>query len=109
MPVRPLEGSDANFEFVGTVSHYNPERIGWLEVSDPAIEKNSIMFFPHDARQAGIDDLQTGERVRFRLQVEGQVTVAAELKRVNKEALAAAGPGGVQAEADAAPRWDCFE
>lgn len=109
-----LEGSDANFEFVGTVSHYNPERIGWLEVSDPAIEKNSIMFFPHDARQAGIDDLQIGDRVRFRLQVEGQVTIAAELKRVDMEALAAAaeaeaeesGDAQAEDEIDAAPQND---
>ena len=82
-----LEGSDANFEFVGTVSHYNPDRVGWLEVSDPAIAKNSIMFFPHDARSAGIDNLRTGDSVRFRLHVEGQSTIAADLKLMDRDAI----------------------
>jgi hypothetical protein len=82
-----LEGSDANFEFVGTVSHYNPERIGWLEVSDPAFGKSSIMFFPHDVESAGLKDLRSGDSLRFRLHIEGQTTIAADLKRMDKNAI----------------------
>jgi len=93
-----LEGSDANFEFVGTVSHYNPERVGWLEVRDPAIEKNSIMFFPHDARSAGIDKLKAGDCLRFRLHVEGQSTIAADLKLMDKNAIAVEEAEAAQAE-----------
>jgi len=107
-----LEGSDANFEFVGTVSHYNPERVGWLEVSDPAVGKNSIMFFPHDARSAGIDNLKAGDSVRFRLHVEGQATIAADLKLMDREAVVDEAPepppaetetAGVQSEPDPGP------
>jgi hypothetical protein len=82
-----LEGSEANFEFVGTVSHYNPDRIGWLEVSDPAFEKSSIMFFPHDAKSAGLENLKSGDSLRFRLHTEGQVTIAADLKLMDKNAI----------------------
>ena len=98
-----LEGSDANFEFVGTVSHYNPERVGWLEVDDPAIEKNSIMFFPHDARQAGIDRLQSGDSVRFRLRVEGRTTIAADLKLMDRDSIVVERPAADATEADSPP------
>jgi hypothetical protein len=82
-----LEGSEANFEFVGTVSHYNPDRIGWLEVSDPAFEKSSIMFFPHDAVKAGLENLKSGDSLRFRLHSEGQATIAADLKLMDENAI----------------------
>lgn len=80
-----LEGSDANFEFVGTVSHYNPDRLGWLTVNDPAFEKSSIMFFPYDVKAAGLEGLKTGDNVRFRPRVEGQTTIATDLKAVTIE------------------------
>jgi len=75
-----LEGSDANFEFSGTVSHYNPDRLGWLTVNDPAFEKSTIMFFPHDVKAAGLDGLKTGDSLRFRPRVEGHSTIATDLK-----------------------------
>ena len=80
-----LEGSDANFEFVGSVSHYNPDRVGWLSVNDPAFEKSTIMFFPHDVRAAGLDGLKTGDNLRFRPRVEGHSTIAADLKPLKLE------------------------
>lgn len=80
-----LEGSDANFEFVGTVNHYNPERVGWLDVSDPAFEKSSIMFFPADIKTAGIEGIKPGDNLRFRPRVEGHVTIAADLKLMDKD------------------------
>jgi len=80
-----LEGSDANFEFVGAVSHYNPDRVGWLSVNDPAFEKSTIMFFPHDVKAAGLEGLKTGDNLRFRPRVEGHSTIAADLKSVKLE------------------------
>lgn len=80
-----LEGSDANFEFVGSVSHYNPERLGWLTVNDSAFEKSTIMFFPHDVKLAGLDGLKTGDSLRFRPRVEGHTTIATDLKMVSVE------------------------
>lgn len=80
-----LEGSDANFEFVGSVSYFNPERVGWLSVDDPSFQKSSIMFFPHDVRAAGLDDIRVGMQLRFRPQVEGETTIATNLKRLKVE------------------------
>ncbi len=77
-----LEGSEANFEFVGTISHYNPDRIGWLTVNDPAFEKSAIMFFPHDVKRAQLEHLKAGDSLRFRARVEGQTTIATDLKPV---------------------------
>ncbi|MDH5324868.1 MAG: NERD domain-containing protein [Gammaproteobacteria bacterium] len=77
-----LEGSDANFEFVGSVSHYNPDRIGWLTVNDPAFEKSTIMFFPHDVAAAGLNGIKKGDSLRFRPRVEGHATIATDLKPV---------------------------
>jgi ATP-dependent exoDNAse (exonuclease V) beta subunit len=80
-----LEGSDANFEFAGIVSHYNPDRLGWLTVNDPAFEKSTIMFFPHDVKAAGLDGLKTGDNLRFRPRVEGHSTIATDLKLLKLE------------------------
>lgn len=80
-----LEGSDANFEFVGTVSYYNPERVGWLSVSDPSFQKSSIMFFPNDLVKAGLTKITVGSKLRFRPRVEGETTIAADLKPLKVE------------------------
>ena len=80
-----LEGSDANFEFAGIVSHYNPDRLGWLTVDDPAFEKSTIMFFPHDVKAAGLDELKTGDKLRFRPRVEGYSSIATDLKLQKSE------------------------
>ena len=80
-----LEGSDANFEFVGTVSYFNPQRVGWLSVNDPSFQKSSIMFFPHDIKKAELDDVRSGSKLRFRPHVEGQTTIATDLKLVNDD------------------------
>ncbi len=77
-----LEGSSADFEFAGTVSHYNPERVGWMTVEDPAFQKNSIMFFPHDVLKAGLAGMTVGMKLKFRPRTEGFVTIAADLKRL---------------------------
>ena len=47
-----LERSNADYEFEGVVIHYNPDRVGWLRVDDPAFEKRDIMFFPYDVEKA---------------------------------------------------------
>ena len=75
-----LEGSAADYEFVGTVTHYNPHRVGWLSVDDPAFQKASVMFFPHDVVRAGLPTLRAGTRVRFRPRVEGPATIATDLR-----------------------------
>lgn len=75
-----LEGSAADYEFVGTVTHYNPHRVGWLSVDDPAFQKGSVMFFPHDVVRAGLPALRTGTRVRFHPRVEGPATIATDLR-----------------------------
>jgi hypothetical protein len=74
-----LEGSKADFEFSGRVSHYNPERVGWLTVDDPAFTQGSIMFFPSDVQAAALKDVKVGTRLKFRPRVEGSTTIAADL------------------------------
>jgi hypothetical protein len=74
-----LEGSNADFEFSGNVSHWNPDRVGWLTVDDPGFRQGSVMFFPHDVARADIKDLTVGTRLRFRPRVEGFVTIATDL------------------------------
>ena len=75
-----LEGSSSDFEFIGRVSHYNPNRVGWLSVSDPAFQSNKIMFFPFDVNQAGINQLKVGDRLKFRPKPEGGNTIASDLR-----------------------------
>ena len=74
-----LEGSKADYEFSGRVSHYNPERVGWISVDDPAFTQGSIMVFPHDVKASGFSELKVGTKLKFRPRVEGQVTIACDL------------------------------
>jgi hypothetical protein len=72
----------SNIEFSGTIAHYNPDRVGWLKVDDPAFQKGSIMFFPHDVAKANLSDLQVGMRLKFTTRVEGYMTIACDLKQI---------------------------
>lgn len=74
-----LEGSNADFEFSGKVSHWNPDRVGWLAVDDPGFRQGSVMFFPHDVARADIASLSVGTRIKFRPRVEGFTTIATDL------------------------------
>ncbi len=76
-----IEGSQSDFEFSGIVSYYNPDRMGWLTVDDPAFQRKNIMFFPSDITKAGIQKLELGESLIFRTQVEGSAIVANVLKK----------------------------
>ncbi len=84
-----MEGSDANFEFVGTVTYYKPQRLGWLSVNDPSFQMSSIMFFPYDVAEAGISKIRSGMKLRFRPRVEGPTTIATDLKLVQTQEVPA--------------------
>lgn len=75
-----LEGSNADYEFTGRVTHYNPERVGWMRVEDPAFEKRTISFFPVDVKKAELAEIRKGSHLRFRPRLEGDVVIATELK-----------------------------
>lgn len=69
--------------YAGTVNYYNPERLGWITVDDPSLQRNSIMFFPSDVVKAELLGLQVGSRLSFRLKVEGFAAVAVDLKQLS--------------------------
>jgi len=74
-----LEGSRSDYELAGRVTHYDPNRVGWLAVDDPSFQQGSVMFFPHDVRQADIQALKVGQKLKFRPRAEGPVTIACDL------------------------------
>lgn len=73
-----LEGSSGDYRYTGEVTHYNPERVGWLRVDDPSFEKRGIMFFPIDAEKLQ-QPIKVGMKIRFRPQVEGTMSFASDL------------------------------
>ena len=77
-----LERSNADYEFEGVVVHYNPDRVGWLRVDDPAFEKRDIMFFPYDVEKADFDEVKIDMKLRFRPRIEGNETIAGDLEIV---------------------------
>ena len=87
-----LEGSAADFEFVGTVTHYNPDRVGWLEVKDPGFQQGQVMFFPSDVKKAELTGLTIGSRIKFRPRVEGRITIACDLGEVTVSASEPSNP-----------------
>ena len=68
--------------YSGTVSYYNPDRLGWITVEDQSIQRNTLMFFPSDVRASGIEDMNVGIRLAFRLNLEGFAMVATDLKKL---------------------------
>ena len=41
-----VDRATINNEYVGEVISYNPSRLGWLKVTDPALGQKQVMFFP---------------------------------------------------------------
>ena len=72
-------GTQGDFEFLGRVTHYNPDRVGWLAVDDPSFKQGSIMFFPSDVQKSDIHNMKVGSLVKFRPHAEGSVTIACDL------------------------------
>lgn len=68
-------------EFVGTVTYYDPLRVGWMSVAGQNLDKSSIMFFPHDVEKAGIA-ITIGQKLRFTPKNEGYTVVASDLLEV---------------------------
>ncbi len=64
----------------GTVSYFNPERVGWLTVDDASLQRSSLMFFPTDLKTIGKDQIQVGTRLSFRVRMEGFAPIASDLK-----------------------------
>ena len=75
-----IEGPLHDFELVGKVTHWNPDRLGWLAVEESGFKQGGVMFFPHDVRQGGISRIKVGDRIRFRPRIEGFMTIASDLK-----------------------------
>lgn len=68
--------------YAGTVSYFNPERVGWLTVEDPSLQRSTLMFFPHDLKEIGKDKIEVGTRLSFRVRLEGFAPIATDLKLI---------------------------
>ena len=73
---------DDNHELLGKLAYFNPERFGCLVVETlgegaAGGVKEPIMFLPSDA--AHIKNLRVGQRLRFRVRLEGGIKVALDL------------------------------
>ncbi len=76
-----LGGQGGRYELSGVVTHYNPERFGWIKVSSDGQERTrEVMFFPHDILQANIGSISVGQKLMFRAVSEGFVTIASDIK-----------------------------
>ncbi|MBF0441099.1 MAG: NERD domain-containing protein [Oligoflexales bacterium] len=78
-----VEGSRADHEYSGFVSFYNPDRFGWIKVSDPSFEKGSVIFFPYDVVKSEISQMKAGMKLKFRPFIEGGMTVAIDLEELS--------------------------
>jgi hypothetical protein len=64
----------------GTVSYFNPDRVGWLTVDDTNLQRSTLMFFPSDLKAIGKDQIKVGTRLSFRVRLEGFAPIASDLK-----------------------------
>ena len=75
-------------EFIGTVTWYDPQRVGWLSIAGQNLAKSKIMFFPHDVKKAKLD-IKIGQKLRFTPKNEGHTVVASDLQTCKKDDTAA--------------------
>lgn len=78
-----IDSKAALHEFVGTVTWYDPQRVGWLSVAGQNLSKSSIMFFPHDVKKAELK-ISIGQKLRFTPRNEGYAMVATDLQAMDK-------------------------
>jgi len=78
-----VDSTDSDYELLGSVVHYNPDRIGWLEVNDPQYSHSNVMFFPTDVDKARLKNLKIGDKLRFRARPEGPGVIACDLSKVD--------------------------
>jgi superfamily I DNA/RNA helicase len=71
-----IDSAEESNELQGVVTHYDPLRLGWIEVED----RGGIMFFPYDVNRASLADLKVGQMIRFRPKRDGQVLIACDLR-----------------------------
>jgi hypothetical protein len=77
-----LDAEDRPGEFSGTVSHYNPGRLGILEISSEDNLGKTILVLPSDVERAGLKSLTKGQILRFRIRSEGGVATATSLAEI---------------------------
>ncbi len=68
----------------GTVSYFNPERVGWITVDDTSLQRSTLMFFPGDLKSVGKERIEVGTRLSFRVRLEGFAPIASDLKILKK-------------------------
>jgi hypothetical protein len=74
-----VDGTSSDNEMTGVITHYNPDRVGWITIDDRNFRKNSIMFFPHDVQQSGAGSIKVGDRLKFRTTLEGPAMIATDI------------------------------
>ncbi len=80
-----IEEDNRSHTYVGIVSYYNPDRMGWLKIEDEVGIKSNIMFFPSDIQQLGVGKVEVGSKFAFRIKPEGYVSIAVDLKMIVNE------------------------
>lgn len=77
-----IDSFDPEYELIGEVTHYNPERFGWIRVHDPRFPKGNVMFFPTDVEKSKLKAVRVGDKLKFRPRLEGEATIACDLQVV---------------------------
>ena len=82
-----VDRTEEDFVYAGRITHFNPDRMGWLEVDDPSFTSTGIMVFPADLKAAGIAKVKVGQRMKFRPRSEGSMTIAADLGVIEESVI----------------------
>ncbi len=67
-------------EAEGTVTFFDPDRMGSLTIDDGDRGRRSFMFFPYDLVRAGLGNIRVGMRLLFRPRQIGDVVVASDFR-----------------------------
>ena len=74
-----LDSGDRPGEYIGRVVHYNPGRLGIIEMTTGDDMGRTVIVLPADVEKSGIRQFKSSQSVRFRLRSEGGVPTAVAL------------------------------
>lgn len=74
-----LDAEDRPGEYTGRMIHFNPGRLGILEMMTGEEQGKTVIVLPNDVERSGLPGLSKNQLVRFRIRSEGGVATATAL------------------------------
>jgi superfamily I DNA/RNA helicase len=82
----PLTVGDdsSNHSYIGTISYFNPDRLGWIKIEENSGQSNHILFLSSDVKHLSRENLKIGSKLSFRVKQEGFISIAVDIQMLGE-------------------------